>query len=180
MKPIWTSQASWQQCIMAMLYPNLPLSCSSLLADFAMPAAMLPSQPPQSPSATTTLLSYRVSAHQQQNFGNWTCDSPPPPSMPMLPLVVPPPLTLWCLLMRPSSAQPSPPWRRHSGRAMSLNLPDSLCQHFTSTLPSLRPLSKVTWIKPEKTSAPPSVPHQPWSLLLPMSCLLMMMPFPCN
>ncbi len=54
---------------------------------------------------------------------------------------------------------------------------DSLWQHSTNTLPSLRPLSKATWIKPTKTSIPPSVPHQPWSLLLLIPCLLMTMPF---
>jgi len=71
-------------------------------------------------------------------------------SMPMPPLVVPPPLTLWHLLMPPSSAHPSPPWRRHSDGAMSMNLLDSLWQHSTSTLPSPRPLSKATWSNPQK------------------------------
>jgi len=144
MKPIWTSWASQQQHVMATLYSNLPLSYLSPLANFATLAVMLPSQLPWSPSATIMLLCYRVSTHQQQNFGNWMCDSPPQPSMPMPPLAVPPLLTLWLLLMPPSSAQPSPPWRRHSGGAMSLNLLDSPCCCSKSTHPFPRPPSKAT------------------------------------
>jgi len=127
MKLIWTSQASWQRHVTATSYPNLPLSHSFPSTNCTMLAVMSLSLPPQSPSATTTLSFYRVSAHQQQNFGNWMYNSLPPPFMPMPPSVVLPLLTLWPLLMLLSSVQHSPPWRRHSGGAMSLNLPDSLC-----------------------------------------------------